>query len=235
MDDRDVVLPIVPLVVRPAAAAPISRPWQQRITDVLVGYLPVLLMALLALATWWLVKNTPVPQPERVSAPLRHEPDYEMHGFSVQRFTSQGPAASVIEGQSLRHFPDTDTLEIEGVRVLWTDELGRKTIATAQRAVAKADGSEVQLLGEARVVRDAAQAPGGKPDSDGRLEFRSEFLQLYTQAQRVRTHLPVTLIQASGQLQAGSLDYDHRAGVMELGGRVRGTFETAIGAAPDAS
>jgi len=222
MDDRDTVLPIVPLVVRPAAAAPISRPWPQRLTDAMVSYLPVLLMGLLALATWWLVKHTPVLQPERASAPLRHEPDYEMQGFSVQRFATEGPAHSIIEGQVLRHFPDTDTLEIEGVRVVWTDDQGRKTLATARRALSNADGSDVQLMGEAHVVRDPAPQPGA--DDAGRIEFRSEFLQVLAQAKRVRTDRPVSLIQGASRLQAGSLNYHHSAGTLELGGRVRGTL-----------
>lgn len=223
-------VPDLPPLTIGADAPPVHRlrqPWPRRVLEAVTSYLPVLLMALLALATWWLAKNTPVPPPERPAAPARHEPDYEMRGFSVQRFTAQGPASSIIEGRWLRHFPDTDTLEIEGVRVLWTDEHGRKTVATAQRAVAKADGSEVQLAGEAHLVRDAAPAAA----DPGRLEFRSEFLQLYTQTQRVRTHLPVTLTQGGSQMRAGSLYYDHRAGVLELGGRVRGMLEA--GTAPD--
>ena len=227
MDDRDTVLPIVPLVVRPAAAPPVSRPWGQRLMDAVASYLPVFLMGLLALATWWLVKHTPVPQPERASVPLRHEPDYEMHGFPVQRFAAEGPANSIIEGQVMRHFPDTDTLEIEGVRVTWTDDQGRKTLATARRALSNADGSDVQLMGEAHVVSDPAPDP--RTDDAGRVEFRSEFLQVLTQAQRVRTNRPVTLTQGASQLQAGSLHYDHRAGIVELGGRVRGTLAASVG------
>lgn len=225
MDDRDTVLPIVPLVVRPALAPAPSRPWPQRLMDAVVGYLPVVLMGLLALATWWLVKHTPTPQPEPASAPLRHEPDYEMQGFSVQRFGVEGPAHSIIEGQVLRHFPDTDTLEIEGVRVHWTDDQGRDTRATALRAVSNADGSDVQLMGEARVVRDPAPQAGA--NDAGRVEFRSEYLQVLSNAQRVRTDRPVSLIHGAGRLQAGSLNYDHRAGIFELGGRVRGTLAAA--------
>jgi lipopolysaccharide export system protein LptC len=229
MDDPDALLPMLPLAARPAEAAVPRRPRRQRVMDAAVGYLPVLLMALLALATWWLAKNTPMPEPDRPAAPTRHEPDYEMQGFSVQRFTRQGPADSVIEGRWLRHYPDTDTLEIEGVRVFWTDTQGRRTLATARRAVAKADGSEVQLAGEARLVRDAA--PGSA--DPGRLEFRSEFLQMNTETQRVRTHLPVTLIQGASQLEAGSLHYDHQTGVVELGGRVRGTLDASAALVDD--
>jgi lipopolysaccharide export system protein LptC len=154
-----------------------------------------------------------------------------MQTFSVQRFATEGPANSIIEGQVLRHFPDTDTLEIEGVRVLWTDDQGRKTLATARRALSSADGSDVQLMGEAHVVRDPAPQPGA--DDAGRIEFRSEYLQVLAHAQRVRTERPVTLIQGASQLQAGSLHYDHRAGIFELGGRVRGTLAAVAEAGGD--
>ena len=167
-----------------------------------------------------------MPQPERASAPLRHEPDYEMHSFSVQRFAAAGLANSNIEGRVMRHFPDTDTLEIEGVRVHWTDDQGRKTLATARRAVSNADGSDVQLMGEAHVVRDPAPLSGA--DDAGRIEFRSEYLQVLANAQRVRTDRPVSLIQGASRLQAGSLYYDHRAGIFELSGRVRGTLAAVV-------
>ncbi|MDY0106413.1 MAG: LPS export ABC transporter periplasmic protein LptC, partial [Giesbergeria sp.] len=39
-------------------------------------YLPVLLMGLLALGTWWLVRNAPQVQVPRPASAPRHEPDY---------------------------------------------------------------------------------------------------------------------------------------------------------------
>ena len=38
-------------------------------------YLPVLLMGLLALGTWWLVRNAPPVSLPRVDKVERHEPD----------------------------------------------------------------------------------------------------------------------------------------------------------------
>jgi lipopolysaccharide export system protein LptC len=46
---------------RPAAAPRRAMPWHLRLREALSSYLPLLLMALLALATWWLVKNSPRP------------------------------------------------------------------------------------------------------------------------------------------------------------------------------
>ena len=71
-------------------------------------------MALLALGTWWLVRNTPrARRAARRPAPPRHEPDYSMRGFTVQRFAPDGALRVQIEGDALRHYPDTDTLEID--------------------------------------------------------------------------------------------------------------------------
>lgn len=224
MDDDSAPLPLAPLIAGPATKAAPGTPWTQRLREAGGSGLPVLLLGLLALATWWLVKNTPVPEPERPARAPTHEPDYEMHGFSMQRFTADGPAATVLEGRALRHYPDTDELDIQGVRLLWTDEGGRRTVATAERAVASGDGQRVTLRGDARVVRDAAPGRGAP-----RLEVRGQHLEVDARARRVRSDQPVVLVQggdAQGrggfELRAGTIDYDHASERLVLGGDVSG-------------
>src|SRR4051812_39921886 len=41
-------------------------PWHIRLFDTISAYLPLLLMAALAMGTWWLVKNTPLFDNDRV-------------------------------------------------------------------------------------------------------------------------------------------------------------------------
>ena len=48
--------------------------WAQQGWERLSLYLPVLLMGLLALGTWWLVRNAPQPQELRPAAAPRHPP-----------------------------------------------------------------------------------------------------------------------------------------------------------------
>ena len=55
----------------------------RRTWDRLSLYLPVLLTGLLAMGTWWLVRNAPVLRPPTTEGAPRHEPDYSMKGFSV--------------------------------------------------------------------------------------------------------------------------------------------------------
>jgi len=195
-------------------------PWHARVLDVVSSYLPLLLMGLLALSTWWLVSNTPLPEGERVAAPLRHEPDYTMTQFMVQRFAPDGSMRAQIEGDMLRHYPDTDTLEIDNVRLRAVAPSGRVTLATARRAVASGDGSEVQLQGGARVTREASGA-------DGAIDFRGEFLHAFINTERVRSHLPVTVRSGGSEMRADALDYDHRVRELRLSGRVRATFAPA--------
>src|SRR3954451_24775169 len=87
-------LPEVPIVLGappPAPAGPQLRPaWPLRVRDALSAYLPLLLMALLALATWWLVKTTPTAPVLPDEVPLRHDPDYTMSQFALERFDAAG-------------------------------------------------------------------------------------------------------------------------------------------------
>ena len=126
----------------------LRRAWER-----LSLYLPVLLMGLLALGTWWLVRNAPRPQQPAVERPVSHEPDYFMKSFSVKTFDATGRLQSEVMGETARHYPGTDTLEIDQARMRSVAPNGRLTVARADRALSNGDGSEVQLFGNAVVTR----------------------------------------------------------------------------------
>ncbi len=184
-------------------------------------YLPVLLMGLLALGTWWLVRNAPKIPVAAVAHVPAAGPDYFMRDFSVQRFDQSGRLESEVRGQMARHYPANDTLEIDQVRIESHTAQGQKTLASAHRALSNADGSEVQLFGNARITREATQ-PAGTPPT--RMEFQGEFLHLWPQLERVRSHQPVRLIRGQDQFTADAMEYDHLEQVLQLRGRVRGTL-----------
>lgn len=192
-------------------------PWHQRLMAAFSSYLPVLLMGVLALGTWWLVKNTPLPEVDKPPVAARHEPDYTMTAFTVQRFAADGAMRVHIEGDRLRHFPDTDTLEIDNPRIRAVAPDGRITIASARSALSNGDGSEIQLSGGAQVRREALA--GEHP-----IEFRSEFLHAFLSTERVRSHLPVVVKRGGTELRAGAMDYDNLARVIDLKGRTRAVF-----------
>ena len=197
----------------PVAAAP----WPLRLVDLASAYLPLLMMAVLAAGTWWLVRHAPSVEGERPEVAPRHEPDYEMARFVVQRFAKDGTLRSQIEGERLRHYPDDDTLEVDQARIRAVGSDGVVTIAVAKKALANGDGSEVQLLGDARVLRPAH-------GNEQAIEFRGEFLHAFRNVERLRSHLPVVVTQGASVVRADGMEYDNLSRVVDLKGRTHATF-----------
>lgn len=194
----------------------------RRAIDRLSIYLPVILMGVLALGTYWLARNAPVPDVPAAERTPRHEPDYFMRRFAIKTFEGGGQLKSEVFGVEARHYPDTDTLEIDKVRIRSVSPSGYVTVATADRALSNGDGSEVQLIGNAVVVRQGGMDAQGKPVPE--LEFRGEFLHAFINTERIKSHKPVVLRRGSDQFTADALDFDNIDRVMDLRGRVRGTL-----------
>ena len=213
-------LPEVPISLGPAAPSPRRRPpWGLRLREALAAYLPLLLMLALALATWWLVKNTPLPAAPSAERPPDSEPDYEMQHFALERFDASGRLVLRIEGERLQHDPAHDRVRIDKAQIRAVAADGRVTLAHAEHALGNGDGSELQLQGGAEV---------SSTDADGTpLRMTSEFLHLFLVRERVRTHLPMTVRIGSSQIAAGGLSYDHAQRRLELAGPMRGVFVPA--------
>jgi lipopolysaccharide export system protein LptC len=208
--------------VSPAA----RRNWW-RLWDRLTIYLPVILMGVLALGTYWLARNTPSFSPILAERPATHEPDYFLRRFSVKSFDPTGRLKSELHGVEARHFPDTDTLEVDQPRIRAFNDQGVLTVATARRALSNADGSQVQLIGDAVVTREAATDAHGRPVPQ--LQIRSEFLHAFLDTEQVKSNKPVVIRRGGDQFAADGLDYDNLDRVLELRGRVRGTLMPRTG------
>ncbi|MFZ4623305.1 MAG: LPS export ABC transporter periplasmic protein LptC [Rhodoferax sp.] len=187
-------------------------------------YLPVFLMGTLAMATYWLVRSTPVAPVSAPSAAAQHLPDYFMLRFAVKTFDAAGKLKSEVAGGEARHFPDTDLLEIDQVRIRSFDVEGRLTTAIARRAITHGDASEVQLIGGAQVVRAALPGAG---QAQPVMTFAGEYLHAFLNTERVTSHQPVELTRGQDRFTADSMDFDNQQRVMQLAGRVKGVLVPA--------
>jgi lipopolysaccharide export system protein LptC len=196
----------------------------RRLVDRLVIYLPILLMGTLALGSYWLVRNAPVAPVNAADKLLSHEADYFLSKFSVKSFTSQGQLKNELFGGQARHFADTDTIEIDAMRMHNFNERGRlTTVTSANRAITNGDNSEVQLYGNATSVREAAV------DAQGvmlpKLEFKGEFLHTFVNEERLKSHLPIVIRRGNSEFSADTFDYDNVARVINLQGRVKAVLQ----------
>jgi lipopolysaccharide export system protein LptC len=220
LPDLDSALSLGPVPPRPLSPR-VPLPWHQRARELLATYLPLLLMLLLALGTWWLVRNTPSAEAPPEAGLPRKEPDYTMDHFVVERFDKDGRLKVRMQGDRLRHFAASDIIEVDRARVRAVAADGRVTLAQASRAVANGDGSELQLIGDARVD---STGPRGEP-----IQFRGEFLHAFLNTERVRSHLPVVVTSEGSEFRAAGMDYDHLSGQLQLQGKIRALLQPSGG------
>lgn len=185
-------------------------------------YFPLISMGLLALGTYWLVRSTPPISGPVTQKIVQHEPDYFMEDFSVRRFDATGRVRTEVRGAKARHYPDTLWLEIENIRIRSYDEQGRLTTATALHGLTNDDSSEVQLMGQAVVVREPDASILGEVSP--RMEYRGEFLHAFMNSERVTSNKPVVFLRGQDRFSADSLDFDNVEQTMQLKGRVRATL-----------
>ena len=194
-----------------------------RAWDRLTIYLPVLLMGVLALGTYWLARTTPTFSGGTAAhRQEKHEADYFLRRFSIKSFDVNGRLKSEVQGTEARHFPDTDTTEIDQPHIVSYTTKGAVIVATAKRAISNGDGSQVQLIGDAVVTRDAKDAQG-RPEP--KLELRGDFLHAFMDQERIKSNKPVVIKRDTDVFTADSMDYDNLARIMDLAGRVHGTLQ----------
>lgn len=190
----------------------------RRSRDHFFAWLPALMMGVFALGTWWLVRSAPQIVPPAAQQAPADEPDYFMRDFTVQTFAPDGQLRSRITGAQGRHYPATQTLHVRTPRLQAWGEGGE--LATAESATAKDDGSEVELIGHARVERQAAPASQGAPA----VVFEGERLLAFINDERVISHEPVQITRGPDRFTGDAFEYDRASGIAQLKGRVRGAI-----------
>lgn len=214
-DDFD----LIPGLDRHVPATPVRRrrtPWWDRLSI----YLPVILMGVLALGSYWLLRATPRAPEPAAEKPVNGEPDYYMRRFSVRSFDANGNLRAEVLGDEARHHPDDDRVEIDNARLRNLGENRAVTTATAQRVTTNSDNTRFVLEGSAVVVREGGRDDQGQPLP--RLEFRGEYLLVELEpAERISSDQPVDLLRDGDRLSAQRMTYDGEARVATFSGRVR--------------
>lgn len=211
----------------PLGSAHPRRPrqsWLWRLQTWLFNYLPLAVLALGALFTTWLVRQTPLPQGPTEAVPLRHVPDYEMRQFELLRYLPDGSQQAWLRGERLRHYPDDDQIEVEQLELRLLDEQGRALLVTAARGQGPAQGERLTLSGAVRVRRFA---PGADPaNAAPELELRTEKLTALVPERRLHSNVAVEVQGPRMQLQAQGFDYQHRSGLLQFRGPSRTVMQT---------
>jgi len=215
----------------PVALSPLSPPlddqqrrtrpgWPARMRERIVGYLPLMLMVGLALGTWLIAKNTPGLLAPSGPAVVKHEADYTLDQFDMQRFDPDGTLKVEIQGGHMQHFPDDDVMEVEQIRVVSTAPDGRRMTATALHGRARGDGSEVWLDGQAQIV---SEAEGQLP-----IQMNGEHLHALPKLRQIDSKYMVIVRQGDSEFNADGLEYDDNTRLLTLHGNVHALMQPTL-------
>lgn len=211
-------LPEVPLRLGPVpegvgSTSARTLTWLERLRERAVSSLPLLLMAILAAFSGWLVKHAGVQAPAPLK-PVQHSgPDFTMQGFEVRRYASAGQLQAVLRGQQMRHYREEQRLEISGLTLQMSDESGQRLWAQAQAATAREDLAQVELTGGAHVRARAADAR--------ELDIDSQTLRMTQSPRRITTDQPVSVRWGAQEVRAAGMSFDAQQGMLTLSGPVR--------------
>jgi lipopolysaccharide export system protein LptC len=191
--------------------------WVRRLLDTLSVYLPMVVMALLASGSWWLVRSVPELLTTTTMPPVRQEPDYRLADFSVKSFDAQGRLTREVSGDTAQHYPATEALHVEQVRIYAQSESGTQMNARAKQGIATDDGKQVTLIGDAYAI----QHPH---DTRPQVELRGVRLVALPDEDRLVSSDPVQITRDRDVFTAETMDFNSDTGAYVLQGRVRGTL-----------
>ena len=203
---------------RPAQAAPLL--WWARAWDAVSLYLPVALMAALALVTWTIVQRPLEPASPRARALAAGEADYTLHGFVLRRHDPQGRLVQELRGDTLAHYPADGLSEVRQAHLVRIEpQTGWRSTGQAARLRADDARQHYTFEGDARYERVPLADRRG-----ARLTLQAERLVWDAQRQLLVSDTPVRLTRDADVLTANRMRYDERLGLAEFEGRVRATL-----------
>jgi len=189
----------------------------RRLLDALSLYLPMIVLALLACGSWWLVRSMPSLSSPPTHKPERQDPDYRLSDFSVKSFDTTGQMTREVAGKSAQHFPATEELHIEQIRIFAQNDRGGRMNAQAQQGIASDDGAKVTLLGQAQAIKHSqADLP--------QIELRGERLVALPDEDRIESLDPVNITRDRDVFTANAMSFNSNTGEYVLQGRVRGVL-----------
>lgn len=178
--------------------------------------LPLVLMFLLALVTFWLERTVREEEPR--PAARRHDPDYLITNFTTTSYNREGITESMLSASRMVHYPDDDSTELVSPRVVQTRPSEPRMTVSAERGAISRDGDDIFLYDNVLLVREADKA---RPEA----RMTTSFLHVVRDRSLVRTDREVVIVEDRRMLEGRGMEYNNTSQQLQLLSRVRGRFE----------
>ena len=178
---------------------------------------PLLLMASLALLTFWLDHQVQVEGGDHPSL-RRHDPDYLVTNFTTTTYNRDGQAVTSLAAAQMQHYPDDDSTDVTAPRLVQSKPDQPRYTVQADRGQISREGDEIFLYDHVVLLRDAdAKEPAAK--------VTTSFLHILRDRALLRTDREVQF-QEEGRLLTGrGMEYHTDTRELFLHSDVRARFD----------
>lgn len=180
--------------------------------------LPLALLAMLALLTFWIDYSVQGPEP-KMDGSNRHDPDYILHNFTTTRTDENGDLRYRLSAAEMRHYPDDDTTELEKPHFTRYEIDKPYSQIGGQKAFVSSDGEKIRFVDDVKVVRQAFDGKGEMVVLTDQLDVMPNEEMATTDRPVVITQEPKTVIHATGMI------YDKKNKTVQLFNRVKVHYE----------
>ena len=191
-----------------------------QLIQMLLRFLPLVLMAIVAGITFWLVQvNSPVRKDDQEQA-KRHEPAYYIDQLAATELDDKGTTKYRFNASRMVQYEDDQTYAVTHPAVRAYEPGRPQVTAMSDRGTMNAEGTIIDLRSNARVLRDQ----GTDAERDPVMSARSERFELLLNDDVVRTDKPVELRHGQSIMHANGLIFNNVTREVQLLGNVRGTI-----------
>jgi lipopolysaccharide export system protein LptC len=180
--------------------------------------LPLVLLAILALLTFWIDYAVQAPEP-KIDGSSRHDPDYILNNFVTTRTDENGDLRYRLTAEEMRHYPDDDTTELEKPQFERYETDKPFTTIEGLKGLVSSNGEKIEFIDDVKVVRQAFNGKGEMVVLTDRLELSPNEEMATTDRPVVITQEPKTVIHATGMI------YDKKNRTVQLLNRVKAHYE----------
>ncbi|HEU5282689.1 MAG TPA: LPS export ABC transporter periplasmic protein LptC [Burkholderiales bacterium] len=183
-----------------------------------LAYVPALLLAGLALLTYWLDQRVQ-PQGRARDGALEQEPDFIVENFRAMRMHPDGTPRYLVAAKKMVHYPHDDSALLEAPELTHFDPQKAPVSIRANEGRLSPNGQDAFFSGDV-LVRRAAY------DDNEEVTLATSFLHVIPEKDLVKTDREVTMTRGKSTLKSVGLEFNNATRTMRLLSKVSGSFQT---------
>jgi len=187
-------------------------------TERLITWSPLILLALLASLSFWLDRK--VQPPARLpQGNTRHDPDFFIEGFSAVKMNPDGTRRYALAAKRMVHYPDDNSTQLELPRLIYFDYERAPVTIRSETAEVEHGGDDVYFRDDVQIIR-SAYGPNAE------IGMFTSFLHVIPDKDLAKTDKPVQLVEGNSTASSVGLEFNNATREIKLLSEVKARYET---------